>query len=251
MQACIGAGLGEDPVLRSTSPFYRGWTEAVCKRPLVLEAGPGPRTASDSRRPGRVRNRRVGTVWFSSSSCLSFSPVGPAAVGLPPIGLRAVAAGGFLPEAEGPGLSPALPRFHSSPHPGVPSPPVPHCPSLLWVPDQFLCPQSDVWGFHGPWLLGRTLPQLVRARAGPGLWEWAWGEPGLPVFLPNLLPCLSHSACPRSMLLGVGTPPVDSLSPLILGIMAVALGAPGLMLLAGGVFLLLGQKQCSEYQPIN
>ncbi|XP_044771813.1 glycosylated lysosomal membrane protein isoform X2 [Neomonachus schauinslandi] len=54
-----------------------------------------------------------------------------------------------------------------------------------------------------------------------------------------------------SMLLGVGTPPVDSLSPLILGIMAVALGAPGLMLLAGGVVLLLGQKQCSEYQPIN
>lgn len=53
------------------------------------------------------------------------------------------------------------------------------------------------------------------------------------------------------MLLGVGTPPVDSLSPLILGIMAVALGAPGLMLLAGGIFLLLGQKQCSEYQPIN
>lgn len=54
-----------------------------------------------------------------------------------------------------------------------------------------------------------------------------------------------------SMLLGVGTPPVDSLSPLILGIMAVALGAPGLMLLAGGVVLLLGHKQCSEYQPIN
>ncbi|XP_032701014.1 glycosylated lysosomal membrane protein [Lontra canadensis] len=54
-----------------------------------------------------------------------------------------------------------------------------------------------------------------------------------------------------SMLLGVGTPPMDSLSPLILGIMAVALGAPGLMLLAGGLFLLLGHKQCSEYQPIN
>lgn len=77
------------------------------------------------------------------------------------------------------------------------------------------------------------------------------GQPSVPVFLPNLLACLSHSACPRSMLLGVGTPPVDSLSPLILGIMAVALGAPGLMLLAGGVVLLLGHKQCSEYQPIN
>ncbi|XP_039107412.1 glycosylated lysosomal membrane protein [Hyaena hyaena] len=54
-----------------------------------------------------------------------------------------------------------------------------------------------------------------------------------------------------SMLLGVGAPPVDTLSPLVLGIMAVALGAPGLMLLAGGAFLLLGHRRCSEYQPIN
>ncbi|XP_059530844.1 glycosylated lysosomal membrane protein isoform X2 [Myotis daubentonii] len=46
-----------------------------------------------------------------------------------------------------------------------------------------------------------------------------------------------------SMLLGVGTPPVDALSPLVLGIMAVALGAPGVMLLAGGLFLLLGPKR--------
>ncbi|XP_005867644.1 PREDICTED: glycosylated lysosomal membrane protein isoform X2 [Myotis brandtii] len=54
-----------------------------------------------------------------------------------------------------------------------------------------------------------------------------------------------------SMLLGVGTPPVDAFSPLVLGIMAVALGAPGFMLLAGGLFLLLGPKRYSEYQPIN
>uniref|UniRef100_A0A8C3W812 Glycosylated lysosomal membrane protein n=1 Tax=Catagonus wagneri TaxID=51154 RepID=A0A8C3W812_9CETA len=54
-----------------------------------------------------------------------------------------------------------------------------------------------------------------------------------------------------SMLLGVGTPPVDALSPLVLGIMAVALGAPGLMLLAGGLFLMLGHKWQSEYQSIN
>lgn len=49
----------------------------------------------------------------------------------------------------------------------------------------------------------------------------------------------------------MGAPPVDTLSPLVLGIMAVALGAPGLMLLAGGAFLLLGHRRCSEYQPIN
>nr|XP_005898790.1 PREDICTED: glycosylated lysosomal membrane protein isoform X2 [Bos mutus] len=54
-----------------------------------------------------------------------------------------------------------------------------------------------------------------------------------------------------SVLLGVGTPPVDALSPLVLGIMAVALGAPALMLLAGGLLLLLGHKRDSEYQSIN
>lgn len=54
-----------------------------------------------------------------------------------------------------------------------------------------------------------------------------------------------------SMLLGVGFPPMDALSPLVLGIMAVALGAPGLVLLSGGLFLLLGPKRYSEYQPIN
>ncbi|KAM8817890.1 glycosylated lysosomal membrane protein isoform 1-T1 [Rhynchonycteris naso] len=54
-----------------------------------------------------------------------------------------------------------------------------------------------------------------------------------------------------SMLLGMGTPPEDALSLLILGIMVVALGAPGFMLLAGGLFLLLGPKRYSEYQPIN
>lgn len=53
------------------------------------------------------------------------------------------------------------------------------------------------------------------------------------------------------MLLGMGTPPVDALSPLVLGIMAVALGAPGLLLLAGGLFVLLGPRRNSEYQPIN
>ncbi|XP_036046355.1 glycosylated lysosomal membrane protein isoform X2 [Onychomys torridus] len=54
-----------------------------------------------------------------------------------------------------------------------------------------------------------------------------------------------------SMLLGVGMPPVDNLSPLVLGIMAVALGTPGLMLLGGGLFLLLCQKQHPEYQSLN
>ncbi|CAH6903816.1 Glmp [Phodopus roborovskii] len=54
-----------------------------------------------------------------------------------------------------------------------------------------------------------------------------------------------------SMLLGMGFPPVDALSPLVLGIIAVALGAPGLLLLGGGLFLLLRHRQYSEYQSIN
>ena len=69
--------------------------------------------------------------------------------------------------------------------------------------------------------------------------------------LLSLTPSLSHSACSRSVLLGVGTPPVDALSPLVLGIMAVALGAPALLRLAGGLLLLLGHKRDSEYQSIN
>lgn len=78
--------------------------------------------------------------------------------------------------------------------------------------------------------------------------EEGWASRPSPL---SLLTSLSHSARSRSMLLGVGTPPVDALSSLVLGIMAVALGAPALVLLAGGVFLLLGHKWYSEYQPIN
>uniref|UniRef100_A0A8C6RMP4 Glycosylated lysosomal membrane protein n=1 Tax=Nannospalax galili TaxID=1026970 RepID=A0A8C6RMP4_NANGA len=66
---------------------------------------------------------------------------------------------------------------------------------------------------------------------GPGYWD-------------------QHYLC-WSMLLGVGLPPIDSLSPLVLGIMAVALGAPGLVLLGGGLALLLRHKWYSEYQSIN
>lgn len=53
------------------------------------------------------------------------------------------------------------------------------------------------------------------------------------------------------MLLGMGFPPVEALSPLVLGIIAVALGTPGLILLGGGLFLLLRYKQHSEYQSVN
>lgn len=98
----------------------------------VLGPGLGFRTARDR---GRLL-KGGGTEWPSifcppQPVCLHFSSVGPAAVGLPPIRLHAVATSGFLPEAGQPGLSHALPIFPTSPHVGIPSPPVTHCPSLL------------------------------------------------------------------------------------------------------------------------
>ncbi|KAF6074888.1 hypothetical protein HJG60_009303 [Phyllostomus discolor] len=96
----------------------------------------------------------------------------------------------------------------------------------------YLLPQSPiVRAFFGSQNNFCVFNLTFGASTGPGYWDQHY---------------LSWS-----MLLGVGTPPVDALSPLVIGIMVVALGAPGLMLLAGGLFLLLGPKKYSEYQPIN
>lgn len=135
---------------------------------------------------------------------LSFSPVGPAALGLPAIGLHAVAARGFLPEAGGPGVSPVLPSFPSLPYLGIYCPPVPHCPSFLWVPEQLLCLQSDIWDFYRPWLLGPTLPQLVRAGPGPRVGDEA--EKAAPVGLPPKPASLFHSALGRCSWVWVSLP---------------------------------------------
>ncbi|NXD74037.1 GLMPA protein, partial [Eolophus roseicapillus] len=55
-----------------------------------------------------------------------------------------------------------------------------------------------------------------------------------------------------SALLGFGQPPQDSFSPLVISIMAVALGTPVLLLLLGGCALLCARRQrYSEYEPIN
>ncbi|XP_012588862.1 PREDICTED: glycosylated lysosomal membrane protein [Condylura cristata] len=104
--------------------------------------------------------------------------------------------------------------------------------SPLYPTMAYLLPQSPVVrAFFGSRNNFCAFNLTFGASTGPGYWDQYY---------------LSWS-----MLLGMGTPPVDTLSPLVLGIMAVALGAPGLMLLAGGLFLLLGPKRYSEYQPIN
>lgn len=96
----------------------------------------------------------------------------------------------------------------------------------------YLLPQSPiVRAFFGSQNNFCAFNLTFGASTGPGYWDQHY---------------LSWS-----MLLGVGTPPVDALSPLVLGIMAVALGAPVFMLLAGGLFLLLGPKRYSEYQSMN
>ncbi|NWI57755.1 GLMPB protein, partial [Calyptomena viridis] len=55
-----------------------------------------------------------------------------------------------------------------------------------------------------------------------------------------------------SVLVGFGDPPTDTFSPLVISIMAVALGTPLAMLLVGTCLVLLAQrKRYSEYEPIN
>ncbi|NXE16465.1 GLMPA protein, partial [Lophotis ruficrista] len=55
-----------------------------------------------------------------------------------------------------------------------------------------------------------------------------------------------------SALLGFGRPPRDAFSPLVISIVAVALGTPAAMLLVGGCLLLSARrKRYSEYEPIN
>lgn len=167
----------EGPREGAEPTWARGARAHPVQLPSLLRKDRGPRAhgeqAWDSGQPvggqvwGRagLRGSRHGLALLILPH-LPFSPVGPAAVGLPPIRLRAVATSGFLPEAGGPRVSPALPRVPSVPHLGVPSAPVAHCPCLLRVPEQLLCLQSDIWDSHGPWLLGPPLPQLVRRGLG-------------------------------------------------------------------------------------
>ncbi|XP_075301519.1 glycosylated lysosomal membrane protein [Opisthocomus hoazin] len=55
-----------------------------------------------------------------------------------------------------------------------------------------------------------------------------------------------------SALLGFGQPPKDTFSPLVISIMAVALGTPVAMLLVGSCVVLVAQRnRYSEYEPIN
>ncbi|XP_015229867.1 PREDICTED: glycosylated lysosomal membrane protein [Cyprinodon variegatus] len=57
-----------------------------------------------------------------------------------------------------------------------------------------------------------------------------------------------------TMLVGVGSPPVDSFSPLVIGIMAAGLGIPFVLLLVGGVCVFIMKRRDTSdaaYQPIN
>ncbi|XP_026542254.1 glycosylated lysosomal membrane protein [Notechis scutatus] len=55
-----------------------------------------------------------------------------------------------------------------------------------------------------------------------------------------------------SALVGFGEPPREGFSVLVIGILAVALGTPAVLLIVGSLAVLTRQqKQCSEYEPIN
>lgn len=57
-----------------------------------------------------------------------------------------------------------------------------------------------------------------------------------------------------SVLVGMGAPPVDSFSPLVVSIMAVGLGSPLLLLLLGGVLVCVRRRSLADrqaYRPIN
>ncbi|XP_034051681.1 glycosylated lysosomal membrane protein isoform X1 [Gymnodraco acuticeps] len=55
-----------------------------------------------------------------------------------------------------------------------------------------------------------------------------------------------------TVLLGVGTPPMDSFSPMVLIMMAVGLGTPMMLLVLGGVCICVRKRaSASNYEPIN
>ncbi|KAG8146655.1 hypothetical protein E2320_013785 [Naja naja] len=55
-----------------------------------------------------------------------------------------------------------------------------------------------------------------------------------------------------SALVGFGEPPREGFSVLVIGILAVALGAPAVLLIVGSLAVLTRQqKPCSQYEPIN
>ncbi|XP_062291798.1 glycosylated lysosomal membrane protein [Scomber scombrus] len=57
-----------------------------------------------------------------------------------------------------------------------------------------------------------------------------------------------------TVLVGVGAPPMDTFSPLVLAIMAVGLGTPMILLLLGGVYVCIRKRaapSAAGYDPIN
>lgn len=54
------------------------------------------------------------------------------------------------------------------------------------------------------------------------------------------------------MLVGIGTPPSDFFSVLVVAIMAVGLGTPLLLLVVGGVYICVRNRDVlSQYESIN
>lgn len=55
----------------------------------------------------------------------------------------------------------------------------------------------------------------------------------------------------RTLTAGIGPPPVDFFSPLVLTTMAVGLGAPLIIVILGGVCICARRRGAAAYKPIN
>lgn len=75
----------------------------------------------------------------------------------------------------------------------------------------------------------------------------------LSITVPRLMGELTfHLVSYRTFLAGVGSPPMDSISPLVISMMAVGLGVPLVFVLLGSVYVCARKKVVTTpYQPIN
>lgn len=117
--------------------------------------------------------------------------------------------------------------------------------SILWRITRNLWIECELWPVRRSFLQQHTVPQLVCDD----------------IFNLSLIPDLKFKVAKllcvfplRTLLMGVGSPPVESFSPLVITIMAAGLGAPLVLLLLGGIFVCVRKKMApstSAYEPIN
>lgn len=120
------------------------------------------------------------------------------------------------------------------------------CSSHVWTDPSILHRTGGVWAECELWpgrrsvLQQHQVPQLVGHLTNPIDVHRSIGE------------LTFHPVSCRTFLAGVGSPPMDSISPLIISMMAVGLGVPLLFVLLGSVYICVRKRAATTvYQPIN